>query len=199
MTTTRGGLSVISTSSKGLNAVLLRRRRSLVVVASSSIPPSSSYYSPPPLPPGAATEYALVAEVAESSNSEKGGGSMPFGGLDSMSAPSTSTSEDDGIVTVAVDDEDPSEKTGLNPFNVGRIFTATGRERVRRRRPSRLSRLSVSVYLGGRLTRHHHRWDLIRLRARSHGQERRIRRSRRNGTTGTNRRGEQRKIKPSGE
>lgn len=123
MTTTRGGLSVISTSSKGLNAVLLRRRRSLVVVASSSIPPSSSYYSPPPLPPGAATEYALVAEVAESSNSEKGGGSMPFGGLDSMSAPSTSTSEDDGIVTVAVDDEDPSEKTGLNPFNVGRIFT----------------------------------------------------------------------------
>jgi len=123
MTTTRGGLSVISTSSKGLNAVLLRRRRSLVVVASSSVPPSSSYYSPPPLPPGAATEYALVAEVAESSNSEKGGGSMPFGGLDSMSAPSTSTSEDDGIVTVAVDDEDPSEKTGLNPFNVGRIFT----------------------------------------------------------------------------
>jgi predicted nucleic acid-binding protein len=92
----------------------------LVVVASSSIPPSSSYYSPPPLPPGAATEYALVAEVAESSNPEKGGGSI---GLGSMSAPSTSTSEDDGIVTVAVDDEDPSEKTGLNPFNVGRIFT----------------------------------------------------------------------------
>jgi len=122
MTTTRGGLPVVSTSSKGLNAVLLWRR-SLVVVASSSIPPSSSYYSPPPLPPGAALEYALVAEVAESSNSEKGGGSMPFGGLDSMSAPSTSTSEDDGIVTVALDDEDPSEKTGLNPFNVGRIFT----------------------------------------------------------------------------
>ena len=122
MTTTRGGLPVVSTSSKGLNAVLLWRR-SLVVVASSSIPPSSSYYSPPPLPPGAALEYALVAEVAESSNSEKGGGSMPFGGLDSMSAPSTSTSEDDGIVTVALDDEDPSEKTVLNPFNVGRIFT----------------------------------------------------------------------------
>ncbi|CAL6271336.1 unnamed protein product [Bathycoccus prasinos] len=122
MTTTRGGLPVVSTSSKGLNAVLLWRR-SLVVVASSSIPPSSSYYSPPPLPPGAALEYALVAEVAESSNSEKGGGSMPFGGLDSLSAPSTSTSEDDGIVTVALDDEDPSEKTGLNPFNVGRIFT----------------------------------------------------------------------------
>jgi len=122
MTTTRGGLSVVSTSSKGRNGVL-PRRRSLVVVASSSIPPSSSYYSPPPLPPGAALEYALVAEVAESSNSEKGGGSMPFGGLDSMSAPSTSTSEDDGIVTVALDDEDPSEKTGLNPFNVGRIFT----------------------------------------------------------------------------
>ena len=122
MTTTRGGLPVVSTSSKGLNAVLLWRR-SLVVVASSSIPPSSSYYSPPPLPPGAALEYALVAEVAESSNSEKGGGSMPFGGLDSVRAPSTSTSEDDGIVTVALDDEDPSEKTGLNPFNVGRIFT----------------------------------------------------------------------------
>ncbi len=122
MTTTRGGLPVVSTSSKGLNAVLLWRR-SLVVVASSSIPPSSSYYSPPPLPPGAALEYALVAEVAESSNSEKGGGSMPFGGLDSMSAPSTSTSEDDGIVTVPLDDDDPSENTGLNPFNVGRIFT----------------------------------------------------------------------------
>ena len=125
---------------------------------------------------------------------------MPFGGLDSVRAPSTSTSEDDGIVTVTVDDEDPSEKTGLNPAQRRQnIHGLPGRERVRRRRPSRLSRLSVSVYFGGRLTRHHHRWDLIRLRARSHGQERRIRRSRRNGTTGTNRRGEQRKIKPSGE
>jgi len=121
-TTTRGGLGVVASSSKCRNAVLLRRR-SLVVVASSSSPSSSSYYSPPPLPPGAAVEYALVAEVAESNNSGKGGGSMPFGGLDSVRAPSTSTSEDDGIVTVALDDEDPSEKTGLNPFNVGRIFT----------------------------------------------------------------------------
>ena len=91
------------------------KSRAKIVIASASL----QVDLPAPTP-----VHNAIAEVA--AKEEKGGGAMPFGGggFSNMNAPSTTIDEEEeGIQTVLVETEDPSEKTGLNPFNVGKIFS----------------------------------------------------------------------------
>lgn len=91
--------------------------RAKSVIASASLHADALAFLPVPPVHNAIAEVAAAAE-------EKGGGAMPFGGgFSNMNAPSTTIDEEDGIQTVLVETEDPSEKTGLNPFNVGKIFS----------------------------------------------------------------------------
>ena len=94
------------------------KSRAKIVIASASLCADAPAFLPVPPP-----VHNAIAEVAAAAAEEKGGGAMPFGGgFSNVSAPST-TIDEDGIQTVLVETEDPSEKTGLNPFNVGKIFS----------------------------------------------------------------------------
>jgi predicted nucleic acid-binding protein len=96
--------------------------RAKSVIASASIYANAPAFLPVPPVHNAIAEVAAAAAAA--AGEEKGGGAMPFGGgFSNMNAPSTTIDEEDGIQTVLVETEDPSEKTGLNPFNVGKIFS----------------------------------------------------------------------------
>lgn len=106
-----------TTTSRATTTTFRKSSKSRIVIASASL----QVDLPAPTP----VHNNAIAEVA--ATEEKGGGAMPFGGggFSNMSAPSTTIDgeEEEGIQTVLVETEDPSEKTGLNPFNVGKIFS----------------------------------------------------------------------------